>query len=78
MFVFLQQPVSADALIENLLGKKETFKPKPAHHTFQPANQAIAQVMSFMEFRKGEKITEEECITNISRESILVSLVNIS
>jgi hypothetical protein len=32
----LQQAVSADVLIENLLGKKETFKPKNSHHGLVP------------------------------------------
>jgi hypothetical protein len=41
----LQQTVSADALIENLLGKKETFKPKNSHHGLVPGNAPGSQVM---------------------------------
>lgn len=37
------QSVSADALIENLLGKKETFKPKTTHPSVQTASQASGQ-----------------------------------
>ncbi|KAJ9595637.1 hypothetical protein L9F63_013167, partial [Diploptera punctata] len=37
------QSVSADALIENLLGKKETFKPKTIHHPVPSVNPASVQ-----------------------------------
>ncbi|PSN36681.1 hypothetical protein C0J52_16280 [Blattella germanica] len=41
----LIQSVSADALIENLLGKKDTFKPKTTHHTVQPGAATSSPLM---------------------------------
>jgi hypothetical protein len=40
----LQQSVSADALIENLLGKKDTFKPKNSQHGLVPGSAPGSQV----------------------------------
>jgi len=40
----LQQAVSADALIENLLEKKETFKPRNSYHGLVPGTAPGNQV----------------------------------